>query len=435
MKGRVSDLSSKFRISQVNALEIFDSRGYPTVKAIVRTEGGFSGSFSVPAGASKGKEEAIELRDGGKQLRGRRVRRAVAMIRELIAPLLVGVDVRRQEEIDRIMIEADGSPNKSNFGGNSILAVSIACAKTAANATSQPLYRYIGGVSANLLPVPLLNVINGGLHAGNELAIQEFMIIPADFQTFKEAILAAAEIYHNLRDYLVSKYGVMAKNVGDEGGFAPPMSMTRDALDALLWAVEESGYRGKVYLGMDCAASSFFDSKSGKYRIDGKEFDKNELMEFYIELVKEYPLISIEDPFDEEDFEGFAELTKKLGDRIQLVGDDFFVTNPNRLRKGIEMGAGNSLLLKVNQIGTLTEALEAAMMAFSAGYSVIVSHRSGETIDAAISDIAVGIGCGQIKAGALARGERIAKYNRLLEIEHELGKFASFGVKKALRIG
>ncbi len=427
-------LISKFKISEVKALEIFDSRGYPTVKAIVRTEGGYTGSFSVPAGASKGREEALELRDGGKQLRGRRVRRAVATIKELIAPLIVGVDVRRQEEIDRIMIEADGSPNKSNFGSNSILAVSIACAKAAAKATDQPLYRYLGGVSANLLPVPLLNVINGGLHAGNELSIQEFMIIPADFKTFKEAIFAAAEIYHNLRDLLASKYGVSARNVGDEGGFAPPMSKTTEALDALLKAVEESGYSGKVFLGIDCAASSFYDADSGKYRIDGKELDSNDLMEFYIELIEDYPLISIEDPFEEEDFDSFAELTKKVGDRIQLVGDDFFVTNPNRLKKGIEVGAGNSLLLKVNQIGTLTEALEAAKIASKAGYSVIVSHRSGETTDTAISDIAVGIGCGQIKAGAIARGERVVKYNRLLEIEEELGKNASFGGKKALRI-
>ncbi len=431
----MSSLSSKFKISEVKALEIFDSRGYPTVKAVVRTEGGYTGSFSVPAGASKGKEEAVELRDGGKQLRGRRVRRAVATIKELIAPLIIGVDVRKQEEIDKIMIEADGSPNKSNFGGNSILAVSIACAKAAAEATDQPLYRYLGGVSANLLPVPLLNVINGGLHAGNELSIQEFMIIPADFQTFKDAILAAAEVYHNLRDYLVSKYGVSAKNVGDEGGFAPPMSKTTEALDALLKAVEESGYGGKVYLGIDCAASSFYDQKSRKYKIDGKELDTNDLMEFYIELMRDYPLVSIEDPFEEEDFAAFAELTRRIGDRIQLVGDDFFVTNPKRLKKGIEMGAGNSLLLKVNQIGTLTEALEAARIASKAGYSVIVSHRSGETIDAAISDIAVGIGCGQIKAGAIARGERIAKYNRLLEIEEELGKSASFGGKRVLRIG
>ena len=424
-----------FKISKVKALEVLDSRGYPTVKAFVKTEGGHIGSFSVPAGASKGKGEVVELRDGGKQLRGRRVRRAVATIQELIAPLLIGVDVRKQEEIDRIMIEADGSPNKSNFGGNSILAVSIACAKAAAKATFQPLYRYIGGVSANLLPVPLLNVINGGLHAGNELSIQEFMIIPADFSAFKEAILAAAEIYHNLRDYLVSKYGISAKNVGDEGGFAPPMYKTREALDALIKAIEESGYSGKVYLGIDCAASNFYDSQTRKYRIDGKEVDAGDLIEFYVELVRDYPIMSIEDPFEEEDFLSFAELTKKIGDRVQLVGDDFFVTNQNRLKKGIEMGAGNSLLLKVNQIGTLTEALEAARIAYKAGYSVIVSHRSGETTDTAISDLAVGIGCGQIKAGAPARGERVAKYNRLLEIEEELGKRAVFAGKKALRIG
>ncbi|RLG41220.1 MAG: phosphopyruvate hydratase, partial [Thermoproteota archaeon] len=282
---------------------------------------------------------------------------------------------------------------------------------------------------------PLLNVINGGLHAGNELSIQEFMIIPADFSAFKEAILAAAEIYHNLGDYLVSKYGISAKNVGDEGGFAPPMSKTREALDALIKAIEESGYSGKVYLGIDCAASNFYDSQTRKYRIDGKEVDAGDLIEFYVELVRDYPIMSIEDPFEEEDFLSFAELTKKIGDRVQLVGDDFFVTNQNRLKKGIEMGAGNSLLLKVNQIGTLTEALEAARIAYKAGYSVIVSHRSGETTDTAISDLAVGIGCGQIKAGAPARGERVAKYNRLLEIEEELGKRAIFAGRKALRIG
>ncbi len=427
-------MGKNFKISGIDALEVFDSRGYPTVKAIVRTEGGGIGSFSVPSGASKGKGEVAELRNGGKQLRGKRVRRAVATIKEIIAPLLIGMDCRKQEEIDRTMTEADGSPNKSNFGGNSILAVSVACAKAAASTMGQPLYRYIGGISANLLPVPLMNFINGGLHAGNELSIQEFMIVPADFRSLKEALLAAAEIYYNLRDLLVSKYGISAKNVGDEGGFAPPMSRTREALDAILKAVEESGYYGKVFLAIDCAASSFYDAKSGNYLIDGKRLDKGELLEFYIELVREYPIVSIEDPFEEDDLESFSELTKRIGDRIHLVGDDFFVTNAERLRRGIEVGAGNSLLLKINQIGTLTEAFEAARIAFRAGYSVIVSHRSGETSDTAIADIAVGMGCGLIKAGAIARGERVCKYNRLLEIERELGKSAVFPGKRALRI-
>ncbi len=423
----------EFLIEDVRSMEVLDSRGNPTVKTWVRTSGGFVGSFSVPSGASKGVHEAVELRDGGKRLGGKGVLRAVANVEGPLAAVVIGRDVRMQREIDLAMIEADGTPDKSRFGANAILSVSVAVAKAAAVGLRMPLYRYVGGSNAHVLPVPLLNVLNGGLHAGNDLAIQEFMIVPAAFDSFREALYAAVEVYRELGRILVDRYGKSAKNLGDEGGYAPPMKETREALDALMSAIEAAGHDGKVFLALDAAASSFY--RDGTYSIDGTELSAEALLDYYERLLEEYPIISIEDPFYEEDFETLARMTRELGDRIQIVGDDYFTTNVSRLKMGISRGAANSLLWKINQVGTLTEALEAARLAQSNGYTVIVSHRSGETTDAAIADLAVAINAGQIKTGAPARGERVAKYNRLLEIEEDLGAAAVYPGLSAFRRG
>ena len=412
------------RIEDIRARQILDSRGNPTIEVLVKLENGSIGRFSVPSGASKGEKEALELRDGGKRLRGKGVLRAVRNVNEIIRPALVGMDAASQLGIDSTMIELDGTSNKSRLGANSILGVSIAVAKAASRSFGLPLYRYIGGVSARTLPVPFMNVINGGVHAGNELAIQEFMIVPARFPRFRDALLAGVEVYMELRDILMGKYGRSAVNVGDEGGFAPPMSKTHEALDALVEAIERTGYSGRVLLALDCAANEFYSN--GSYRIDGSQLSSSDLMEFYEELIDRYPIISIEDPFMDDDWESLSEFTRRVGGRIQVVGDDYFATNPSILRIGIERGAANALLLKVNQIGTLSEAIEAARMAFHSGYSVMVSHRSGETTDSFIADLSVALNSGQIKTGAPARGERVAKYNRLLEIEEELGPTALF---------
>ncbi|MDK2372993.1 MAG: phosphopyruvate hydratase [Candidatus Korarchaeota archaeon] len=412
------------RIKDIRARQILDSRGNPTVEVSVLLDGGASGRFSVPSGASKGEKEALELRDGGKWLHGKGVLRAIRNVNEVIRPALIGVEATSQLYIDRIMLELDGTPNKSRLGANAILGVSVGVAKAAAAGLGIPLYRYLGGISSRTLPIPFMNVLNGGVHAGNDLAIQEFMIVPVRFESFRDALFAGVEVYMELKRQLLRKYGRIAVNVGDEGGFAPPMSKTEEALDSLTGAVEEMGYAGKVMLALDCAANEFYSD--GKYRIDGRELSPPELMDFYINLVDKYPIISIEDPFMDEDWESLSELTKRIGGRIQIVGDDYFATNPVFLRKGIEAGAANALLLKVNQIGTLSEALEAANLAFSHGYSVMVSHRSGETTDTFIADLAVALNSGQIKTGAPARGERVAKYNRLLEIEEELGPIALF---------
>ncbi len=423
----------EFLIEDVRSMEVLDSRGNPTVKTWVRTSGGFVGSFSVPSGASKGVHEAVELRDGGRRLGGKGVLRAVANVEGPLAAVVIGRDVRMQREIDLAMVEADGTPDKSRFGANAILSVSMAVAKAAAVGLRMPLYRYVGGSNAHVLPVPLLNVLNGGLHAGNDLAIQEFMIVPAAFDSFREALYAAVEVYRELGRILVDRYGKGAKNLGDEGGYAPPMKETREALDALMSAIEAAGHDGKVFLALDAAASSFY--RDGKYSIDGRELSAEALLDYYERLLEEYPIISVEDPFYEEDFETLARMTRELGDRIQIVGDDYFTTNVSRLKIGISRGAANSLLWKINQVGTLTEALEAARLAQSNGYSVIVSHRSGETTDAAIADLAVAINAGQIKTGAPARGERVAKYNRLLEIEEDLGSVAVYPGLSAFRRG
>ncbi len=419
------------RIKDIRARQILDSRGNPTVEVSVLLEGGASGRFSVPSGASKGEKEALELRDGGKWLHGKGVLRAVRNVNEVIRPALIGVEATSQLYIDRIMLELDGTPNKSRLGANAILGVSVGVAKAAAAGLGIPLYRYLGGIGSRTLPIPFMNVLNGGVHAGNDLAIQEFMIVPARFESFRDALFAGVEVYMELKKQLLKKYGRTAVNVGDEGGFAPPMSKTEEALDALIGAVEEVGYAGKVVLALDCAANEFYSD--GKYRIDGRELSPPELMDFYVNLVDKYPIISIEDPFMDEDWESLSELTKRIGDKIQIVGDDYFATNPDFLRKGIEAGAANALLLKVNQIGTLSEALEASNLAFNHGYSVMVSHRSGETTDTFIADLAVALNSGQIKTGAPARGERVAKYNRLLEIEEELGPIALFpGLRRVI---
>ena len=424
-----------FAIVYVRGREIIDSRGHPTVEADVVTRGGI-GRAAVPAGASKGAHEALELRDGGKRFGGKGVTKAVRNVNEVIARELIGMDSRDQWAVDRTMIELDGTPNKSKLGANAILAVSLATAKAAADTYGMPLFRYLGGLNANVMPVPLMNVINGGKHAGNKLAIQEFMIVPVGADSFREALRIGCEVYYALREYLTSKYGRGAVNVGDEGGFAPPMEYTREALDALVRAIEIAGYEpgSDVLLALDAAATSFYDVDRDVYRVDGRELRRDEMLDFYVKLVEEYPIASVEDPLHEEDFEGFRAITEELGKRrVQVVGDDLFVTNPERLKRGIELGAANALLLKVNQIGTLSEALEAARIAREGGYRVVVSHRSGETEDETIAHLAVALNAGQIKTGAPARGERTAKYNELLRIEEYLGGEARFPGERALR--
>ena len=413
----------KHSISRIRAREVLDSRGNPTIEVEVETEGAASGAAIVPSGASTGLYEAVELRDGGSRYHGRGVLRAIESVSKAIGPRLIGVDAREQVQIDRIMIELDGTENKSRLGGNAVLGVSIACAKAAAASQELQLYEYVSGDGPGLLPVPFFNVINGGKHAGNRLDFQEFMVVPAGAESFREALRMGSEIYHSLKERLKEAHGRAAINVGDEGGFSPPMSRPEEALDAILWAVEEMGYGGEVSLAMDVAASSFYRAGEG-YRVAGDVLSRSELIELYRELVDAFPIVSIEDPLEEEDFEGFVEATKALP--IQILGDDLFVTNAARLRKGIQMGAANALLWKVNQVGTLTEALEAADLARRNGYAMQASHRSGDTEDPFVADLAVGIGCGQMKSGAPARGERTAKYNRLLRIEERLGASARY---------
>jgi enolase len=411
-----------FTIEHIHAREILDSRGNPTVEVDVFTENG-SGRASVPSGASTGTYEALELRDKDKRYLGKGVLKAVKNVNTEIKEALTGMDVCEQRELDMMMLELDGTPTKSRLGANAILGVSLAIGHAAADSLGISLYRYLGGTNAFTLPVPTMNVINGGKHAGNELAIQEFMIQPRGAKTFSEALRMGAETYHTLGAILIKKYGNSAVNVGYEGGYAPPLTNTTDALDALIGAIEEAGYSKKISIGLDSAASEFY--KKGKYNINGKAYTSGEMIDFYSDLVKSYPILFIEDPFEEEAFEDFAALTGKLKDTI-IIGDDLFVTNVARLEKGIKMKAGNALLLKVNQIGTLSEALDAAALAQKNKYKVIVSHRSAETEDTTIADISVAIGAELIKTGAPARSERNAKYNQLLRIEEELGKTARY---------
>lgn len=411
-----------FKIRDVKARMILDSRGNPTVQVRVVTEGMGVGVAAAPSGASTGIHEAVEVRDGGKDFHGKGVSRAVENVNNIIAPAIRGMDSRYQSQIDYKMIEIDGTENKSRLGGNAIVATSLAVAKAAASTYEQPLYFYIGGRYANLLPVPLLNIINGGAHAGNKLDFQEFMIVPAGLKTFREAMKAAVETYHELKRILKEKYGPSAINVGDEGGYAPPMEKTTEALDALIEAIKAAGYEpGKeIAIALDVASSQFYDPERKVYMLEGVPRSRDEMMEYYEKLIEEYPIVSIEDPLHEEDFEGFAELARKIGDKVLIVGDDLFTTNPKRLRKGIELGAATAILVKVNQVGTLTETMEVITMSHLNGYKTIISHRSGETEDTSIADLAVGLRAGLIKTGAPARGERTAKYNRLLEIEEEL---------------
>ena len=399
-------------IEYIHAREILDSRGNPTIEVEITTDTGFTGRAAIPSGASTGIWEAVEQRDGDNRFHGKGLKKAIKGIYEEIFPALKGMPVTQQKEIDYRMIELDGTEYKSRLGGNTLLGVSVATAKTAAAAEKKPLYEYINKDS-NLLPVPFFNVINGGMHAGNPLDFQEFMIAPTGAESFHEALRMGSEIYQQLKSDLKKQYGKDSTNVGDEGGFSPPMKTPEEALDMILTAADEMGYIDETVLAMDVAANSFY-KENGVYSFKGKDTTAGELIDIYKELVEKYPIKSIEDLLEEEDYMGFAEATKALP--IQIVGDDLFVTNKKRLQKGIDMGACNALLWKVNQIGTLTEAFEAAKLAMDNGYNVMASHRSGDTEDPFVADLSVALGCGQIKSGATCRGERTAKYNQLLRI-------------------
>ena len=412
-------------IVSVTAIEILDSRGNPTIEVEVVTSGGFKGRAAVPSGASTGKFEAAELRDSAKKrYLGKGVETAVKNVQTKIAKAIVGLDAREQVLIDSVMIALDGTPNKSKLGANAILGVSLAVARAAAEASLLPLYRYIGGTSACVLPVPMMNIINGGAHANNSLDIQEFMIVPAGFKSFKEALRAGVEIFHSLKSIL-SKKG-LSTAVGDEGGFAPELGSNAEACELILSAIKKAGYRPgtQVLIALDCASSEFY--KGGKYHLDGKKKSSSQMIDYLEELVNKYPIISIEDGLDEQDWDGWGALTKRLGTRVQLVGDDLFVTNTERLVRGIKNNIGNSILVKVNQIGTLTETLSAVETAHRAGYTSVISHRSGETEDTTIADITVATNSGQIKTGSASRTDRTAKYNQLLRIEEQLGSSARF---------
>ena len=423
-----------YYIEDVHGLEVLDSRGNPTVEVTVRLKCGATGKAIVPSGASTGRFEAVELRDGEKRFGGKGVERAVTNVNTRICDRLNGLNALRQREIDRILIEADGTENKGKYGANAILGVSLAVAKAAADGLGIPFYRYIGGVNGNQLPVPMMNIINGGCHAANSIDFQEFMIMPVGAETFAEGIQMCAEIYQQLKQNLTEKG--LAAGVGDEGGFAPDLESAEAALELLVQATEEAGYKAgeDICFAMDAAASELYDENTKRYyfpgesRMKDKEIYRNaeEMVQYYEELTEHFPIISIEDGLGEEDYAGWKVLTYRLGDRIQLVGDDLFVTNTQRLKDGIEKGIANSILIKPNQIGTLTETLEAIHMAVKAGYTTVISHRSGDTEDTTIADLAVAINAGQIKTGAPCRAERTSKYNQLLRIEEELGKTAGY---------
>jgi enolase len=414
-------------IISIHGREILDSRGNPTVEVDVLLEDGSFGRAAVPSGASTGAHEAVELRDGDKgRYLGKGVSNAVAAVDGEIADRLLGSDAEDQRSIDLAMLELDGTPNKARLGANAILGVSLAVAKAAADARGLPLYAYVGGVSAHVLPVPMMNIINGGEHADNPIDFQEFMVMPVGAPTLAEAVRWGSEIFHTLKKGLHQKG--LATAVGDEGGFAPNLASTRDALDFIMASIDQAGFKAgqDVVLALDCAATEFF--KDGKYEISGEGLSLSpvQLADYLADLCDAYPIRSIEDGMSEDDFEGWKAITDKVGSRVQLVGDDLFVTNPERLRMGIGMGLANSLLVKVNQIGTLTETLEAVSIANRAGYTAVMSHRSGETEDATIADLAVATNCGQIKTGSLARSDRLAKYNQLIRIEEELGGAALY---------
>jgi enolase len=413
----------------VTAREILDSRGNPTVEVEVRLEDKSIGRAAVPSGASTGAFEAAELRDGGSRYLGKGVESAAKNVASKIAPVVIGMQANDQRLLDEKMIALDGTKNKSSLGANAILGVSLATARAAAISANQSLFKYLGGNDAKTLPVPMMNILNGGAHADTNVDIQEFMIAPIGAQSFKEALRWGAEIYHSLKSVLKKKG--LATSIGDEGGFAPNLESNRAALDLILAAIENSGFKAvtQIALAMDVAATEFFED--GKYKFEGKAFTSEQMISYYSELVSAYPLVSIEDPLDEDDWSGWAKLTVELGEKIQIVGDDLFVTNIERLTKGIESKTANALLVKVNQIGSLTETIDAVNLAHKNNYKSMMSHRSGETEDTTIADLAVALNCGQIKTGAPARSERVAKYNQLLRIEEELGSAAIYAGRLA----
>jgi enolase len=420
----------------VYAREILDSRGNPTVEVDVYLESGAMGRAAVPSGASTGEHEAVELRDGDKsRFMGKGVLKAVQNVNDEIAPEIIGMDATDQIGIDRLMLEMDGTANKSKLGANAILGVSMAVAKAAAEALGLPLYQYLGGMNAKTLPVPMMNILNGGKHADNNVDLQEFMIMPVNAASFGEALRMGTEVFHNLKKVLHEKGYNTA--VGDEGGFAPDLKSNEEALQVIMQAIEKAGYKPgeDIFLALDVASSELFDRESKKYSLasENRLLTSAEMVDFYVDLVNKYPIISIEDGMDENDWDGWKLLTERLGNKIQLVGDDLFVTNVKRLGQGIESGVANSVLVKVNQIGTLTETFDCMQMAHRAGYTTVISHRSGETEDATIADIAVAVNAGQIKTGSASRSDRIAKYNQLLRIEEELGDLAIFPGKSILK--
>ncbi|MBL1079583.1 phosphopyruvate hydratase [Nocardia sp. 2] len=412
-------------IEQVGAREILDSRGNPTVEVEIVLDDGTLTRAAVPSGASTGEHEAVELRDGGDRYQGKGVRKAVEGVLDEIAPAVIGLDAVEQRTVDQALLDTDGTPDKSRLGANALLGVSLAVARAAAESSGLELFRYVGGPNAHVLPVPMMNILNGGAHADTGVDVQEFMIAPIGAPTFKEALRWGAEVYHSLKSVL--KAQGLATGLGDEGGFAPDVANTRAALDLIGVAIEKAGYKlgSEIALALDVAATEFYTTGEG-YKFEGKPHTADEMSKFYAELLASYPIVSIEDPLSEDDWDGWVSLTDAIGDKVQLVGDDLFVTNPERLEEGIAKGAANALLVKVNQIGTLTETLDAVDLAHRNGYKTMMSHRSGETEDTTIADLAVAVGSGQIKTGAPARSERVAKYNQLLRIEDALGDSARY---------
>lgn len=416
-------------IAKIHAREILDSRGNPTIEVDVWTDSGHFGRAAVPSGASTGAHEASELRDGdAKRYLGKGVTKAVENVNNSLNNELSGVLVTEQALIDRALISLDGTPNKSNLGANAILGVSLAVAKAAASASNMPLYRYVGGVNACTLPVPLMNILNGGAHADNKVDVQEFMIMPVGAKHFADGLRMGAEVFHQLKAVLKKKG--LSTNVGDEGGFAPDLASNEDALKLVMQAIEQAGYKPgeDIVLALDCASTEFYDAKKGRYTLEstGDSLTSDEMVAMWTDWTKRYPIVSIEDGMSEDDWDGWKQLTDSVGDKVQLVGDDLFVTNTKRLSEGIEKGIANSILVKVNQIGTLTETIEAVEMAHRAGFTSVMSHRSGETEDSTIADLAVALNCGMIKTGSASRSDRIAKYNQLLRIEEQLGPAAQY---------
>jgi enolase len=425
----------EMKIKSLHAREVLDSRGQPTVEVEAVLRDGTAGRAIVPSGASTGKHEAVELRDGGKRMAGKGVQRAVHNVNRVLAPHLRGKDAKDQKAVDRLMTEIDGTPNKGKLGANAILGVSLAVAHAQARAEKLPLYRYLGGPRAKTVPVPMLNVLNGGAHASNNVDVQEFMIIPLGFGRFSQALTAAVEVFQTLKKVLAQRS--YSTSVGDEGGFAPNLKSNEEAIELLLESVTQAGYKPgeQVALGLDVAASEFYEDGGYVFKkSDGRKRNSDEMVRLYEGWVQQYPIASIEDPLSEDDWDGWSHITRALGKKIQLVGDDIFVTNKARLERGIQSGVANSILVKVNQIGTLTETLETMDLAKKAGYTTVMSHRSGETEDATIADLAVATNAGQIKTGAPCRGERTAKYNQLLRIEEDLGKRAVYPGKKAFKV-